>query len=1183
MSGRVGLTARFAVVAALIVLVLGLLLQRSLSNYAEDQALDDARSEVRDVIAPLIVSELQPGDFQGAPWSEDRVAAFDHYVQDHLRSPRILRVKVWDREGRVLYSDSADQIGKVFGPRPPRDAAIDGETTSNRVTGETVEDTGEAELGALLEVYTPILFAGSSESAGAFEVYQDYGYVSARIASMQRTISLTLGGGLGVLYLGLLGIVHGGSRTITRQRRELEAALQERTRIAAVMDTTTDLVGIADANGRQLYINAAGRRMLGIGLDEPIAERQIAEFHPAWAGAMVLEEAIPVAVSSGSWSGETAVLAPDGHEIPVSQVILANRDSAGALESLATVIRDISERKLAEQALRESEERYRALAQSASDAIVSADASGYILSWNDAAVRIFGYRPEEMHGRPISTLMPERYRVRAMAALAQLTEAGTGGPPRRPFELDGLRKDGTEFPLELSIGTWSVGGRRYLSGIVRDITDRKRTEAALQRSEQEFRLLFASNPAPMWVFDRVNLRFLEVNEAAARLYGYSREEFLQLQPWDVLQPDEAERFAGYLAQAPLPDGDTGEWRHRHKGGEEIWVHIYSHNVQLDGHLARLTLVQDITSRRRAEEALRRSEQEFRLLFAANPQPMFVFDVESLRFLQANDAALAQYGYSAEEFLALQATDIRPPGEVSRFRAYVESGADEIDAGEWLHRRKDGTNLWVHIRTHIVEFDGRRARLVSAENITARKEVEEAIARLAAIVESSQDAIVSRALDGSILTWNAAAERLYGYTAAEALGRTLEFVEPAEQVGEVRAIMARAMAGEHIQGLETRRVTKGGAFVEVAVTMFPVRDRDGEVLAIAGIHRDITASKAAERALAESERKFRELVQTVDAIVWEGEAEPFRVTFVSDQVVRMLGYQPDAWLSDPDFWYRHVHPEDRAESVRRFREAVATRRDYSAEWRVNSADGRELWFQDLVRVEDANGSGVRLHGIMFDITARKQAEVAIARLAALEERQRLARELHDSVSQALYGIGLGAYTALRQLESEPARATEAMEYVLSLAEAGLTEMRALIFELRPDSLQVEGLVAAIERQGAALSVRHGITVQSTQCDEPDVPIEVKEAIYRVVQESLQNSVKHSRAQRITLRLEQCPGSLHLRVQDDGIGFDATQPYPGHLGLRSMRERVERLNGTFSIESAPGQGVTIEVDIPVAPPA
>lgn len=205
------------------------------------------------------------------------------------------------------------------------------------------------------------------------------------------------------------------------------------------------------------------------------------------------------------------------------------------------------------------------------------------------------------------------------------------------------------------------------------------------------------------------------------------------------------------------------------------------------------------------------------------------------------------------------------------------------------------------------------------------------------------------------------------------------------------------------------------------------------------------------------------------------------------------------------------------------------------------------------------------------------------LAALEERQKLARELHDSVSQALYGIALGTRTAgkiITQLPEETqTRLDEPIAYILQLAEAGLSEMRALIFELRPESLESEGLVVALEKQTAALRARHRLTVQTELDTEPDVPLTVKEIFYRVSQEALHNIVKHAGASQVYVGLGVENGRLTLTIQDNGQGFDAFGQFPGHLGLKSMRERVERIGGEFQIHSAVGMGTTITAIAPV----
>jgi signal transduction histidine kinase len=201
---------------------------------------------------------------------------------------------------------------------------------------------------------------------------------------------------------------------------------------------------------------------------------------------------------------------------------------------------------------------------------------------------------------------------------------------------------------------------------------------------------------------------------------------------------------------------------------------------------------------------------------------------------------------------------------------------------------------------------------------------------------------------------------------------------------------------------------------------------------------------------------------------------------------------------------------------------------------------------------------------------------------LEERQRLARELHDSVSQALYGITLNASAADELFEQAPDRVRGLLRDVLGLADAGLAELRALIFELRPESLEKEGLVGALEKQSAAVQARHELHVRLDIGGEPDLPLVAKEALYRVAQEALHNAAKHARAQTLNIRLELTDDEVRLEVGDDGRGFDATGTFPGHLGLESMRERTAAVGGVLEIDSAPGEGTRLRARIPVAAP-
>jgi signal transduction histidine kinase len=203
-------------------------------------------------------------------------------------------------------------------------------------------------------------------------------------------------------------------------------------------------------------------------------------------------------------------------------------------------------------------------------------------------------------------------------------------------------------------------------------------------------------------------------------------------------------------------------------------------------------------------------------------------------------------------------------------------------------------------------------------------------------------------------------------------------------------------------------------------------------------------------------------------------------------------------------------------------------------------------------------------------------------AALVERQRLARDLHDSVSQALYGIGLNAQAAITLCEKVGTSAAfgDILGDILMLAQTGQAELRSLIFALQPEVLEAQGLLAAISRQLEAIEKRYCLRVVSQLPEqEPELTLVQKEALYRILQEATHNVVKHACAAKLTVKLEIAANQVRLEIADDGQGFNPDEEYPGHLGLQSMRERISGLGGELNIESHHGQGSQLRAYFPL----
>jgi PAS domain S-box-containing protein len=397
-----------------------------------------------------------------------------------------------------------------------------------------------------------------------------------------------------------------------------------------------------------------------------------------------------------------------------------------------------------------------------------------------------------------------------------------------------------------------------------------------------------------------------------------------------------------------------------------------------------------------------------------------------------------------------------------------------------------------------------------------------------------------------------------------------------ELGAMAAAPLRAPGGEVIGTLAVSYRRPGPIPPDGLMTLQALADH----AAIAVSNSDLLARVEA------SETRYRGLVQTSPDLIFEMDGEGV-YTFYSDRTVEALGWHPSELIGRP--FTEFIDMASFPQAAERLAEIAANPgRPFLDRVRIRHRDGQYFPFEvSVVGQVDEAGRLVAIRGVARDIRERDRLERELRRqaaeLASSEERSHLARELHDSVTQALFSMTLLSRSIELLLDRDPAQVPERLAALRDLQREALAEMRALIFELRPGNVEEQGLVQALRTHTAALAGRLGLPVV-VEADLPErPPIEVEDGLYRIAQEALHNVVKHAGAREVRVEIEQVPDGIRLRIVDDGRGFDPAAVPDGHLGLAGIRSRAERLGGTLSVRTAPSEGTTIEVVAPARLPS
>lgn len=558
-------------------------------------------------------------------------------------------------------------------------------------------------------------------------------------------------------------------RALRAQERLLKGLQESESRFRSLFDGSSDALFLHDGTtGAIVDVNRQAVAKYGYDHDALLNMRisDLSAPLPQYDEARArnwLERAMAHETPDFEWLGRHR----DGHTFWTG-ITMQRVDLVGKPHVLVSV-RDITAYKQAEQALRESEEKFSRAFHDGVSAMAIISEDNVLLDVNEAMAHLLDFDREELIGQSVETLDLFEGNYASAAYREHVRQEARLHGAVRNSEIQVRTKHGELRHALLSVSMLPLDGKFNRICVLFDITERKKAEDDLVASEARFRTAVSESPFPALIHAEGG-EILAMSRSWSILSGYSPEELPNLEAWlKIAYGHRSELVLAGIHELYEMQGsrNEGEFCITCKdGSKRVWDFSSTALGKLpDGRRAVISMAVDITERKRSEVELRESEERYRLLFASNPNPMWVYDLDTLAFLEVNDAAVRHYGYSREEFLSMTIGDIRPPEELPRmYSVLAEDHQTSMAAGVWKHRRKDGKLLDVEVRTHSLRFEGRRARLALANDITDRLQAEAGreIAEVA-LRQAQKMEVVGRLAGGVAHDFNNMLSVILGYT------------------------------------------------------------------------------------------------------------------------------------------------------------------------------------------------------------------------------------------------------------------------------------------------------------------------------------------------------------------------------------------------------------------------------------
>lgn len=853
------------------------------------------------------------------------------------------------------------------------------------------------------------------------------------------------------------------------------------------------------------------------------------------------------------------------------------------------LVKQIVARKKVEEAIKESEAKYRAFIEQAGDAILIYSFDGTIFEFNRSAWSVSGYTKEEFSKLSLRDILDGEIAV--IPANKKKLREGKTIHVFRKFK----KKDGSFIELEISVRMMTDG---KLLGFGRDISERKKGEEKLKKFNERFEMIARTTKDSLWEWN-LETGELWANQMHQHLYGLTSDDPVPTaEEWEQkIHPDDRERIIE--AQREALASDKNDWiseyrfKTHHKGYLDIYDQTYVIRNEEGKAIHLMGSMLDITERKKAELEIRESEERYRDIVENITDLICTHDLDG-RILSTNRAAEKITGHKFDSQKKFNIKDILTTGTKNMFDSYIA----EIQKNGYAHgimkvKIKSGEVRYWEFNNSLKTTGNNTPPVVRgfARDITEQKKAEETIRKSETkyrnVVENVYESLIVKDTEGRLIFANNEFFKMFGFSQDEIMNLSLKDYTASESYAEIKERYDRRMKGsKEPEEFEYKGRRKDGTEIWIECRVSTLIE-NGKITGTQSLERDITARKKSE----EEKEQLLNVIQSSLNEIYMFAPDTLQFVYLNKGALNNLGYSMEEIIkmTPPD-----IKPEFTISNFRNLLSPLVNKKKEKIVFKTNHKRKDKSLYPVEVHMQLVTTSGQSVFlSVVMDITERKKAEGKIkvnteqlhqltAHLQTVreEERKRIGREIHDELGQQLTAIKMDVVWIDKKTTNEANPIKNKLKNIITLLDGSNQSVRKILSELRPAILDDYGLLEALEWQGGQFTENTSIPVKfMTNEANLRVPEDLAICIFRAYQESLTNIARHAQASQVLSSLHIDMNEIILTVGDDGKGFDIkTVQNKKTFGLLGMKERVRSLNGRFELISSAGKGSKIIISLP-----